>query len=170
MDPKLFQCMHCGHCGGDEGLILIMYSLRVMLTFCRRSPASLIFKMCPRYFLDTDGPDLIFCPGCYTKPPSGTMQTFWRTFSMGRSWSTYLNFTSNYQNTSTHSELECITQLYLQPTSIPPNPGTSTRATHGAEAQFTLQPQPSPRCAFASLYRFSHCLASPEADTDYAND
>ena len=57
-------------------------------------------------------PDLIFCPGCYTKPPSGTMQTFWRTFSMGRSWSTYLNFTSNYPHLP-HSMLEYKTYLNI---------------------------------------------------------
>ena len=39
--------------------------------------------------------------------------------------------------------------------SIRPFSGTSTHATHGVEAQFTPQPQLSPRCAFASLSRFS---------------
>ena len=41
---------------------------------------------------------MIFWSGCYTKLPSGTMLTFWRTFSMGRSWSMCLNHISNSPN------------------------------------------------------------------------
>ena len=71
-----------------------------------------------------------------------------------------------------HSELEHALSLYLNIqkfSSMWLFSGTSTHATHGVEAQFTLQPQPSPRCVFAFLSRFSHYLLSSDSSTNYAN-
>ena len=75
-------------------------------------------------------------------------------------------------------ELEYVPQSYLKFTQFLPKyfssmwlfSGISTHATHGVEVQFTLQPQPSPRCVFEFLSRFSHYFLSSDSDTNYAND
>ena len=38
---------------------------------------------------------MMICPGCYTKLPSGTTQTFSRIFSMEKNWSTSVNYILN---------------------------------------------------------------------------
>ena len=98
---------------------------------------------------------MMICPGCYTKPPSGTMPTFSRIFSMARNWSTSIN------HISTHStKLHQSTILNLNKNKLL-MVGISTRATRGDEVLFTPRPPLSRPCACAYLSRCSHLQNLP---------
>ena len=93
---------------------------------------------------------MMICPGCYTKPPSGTTPTFSRIFSMARNWSTSIN------HISTHStKLHQSTILNLNKNKLL-MVGISTRATRGDEVLFTPRPPLSRPCACAYLSRCFH--------------
>ena len=149
MDPKLIQCLHRGHSDGDAD----------DNAFVEGNMNSLFIKI-----LEMDIPQiqnyqmfmsliLSFCQVASPSCPLGQCRPFGGPSQWGRVGvcASTIPQIMHYHYASKY-KIQKLSSIWSLS-------GTSTHATHGVEAQFTLQPQPSPRCVFEFLSRFSHRVA-----------